>query len=332
MITGGSGFIGSHFHLYLRAFELVNLDLKHPDFEHGATFVQGDICEPGLVEKTLAQHECECIIHLAAEHKDFGVTTEAFFRTNEYGTRLVCEAAAKNNVKKIIYFSSVAVYGQTESPSHEGTATQPNSPYGKSKLAAERVLEDWAQADPERKVVILRPTVVYGERNVANMYRLIEKVKSGFYFNIGKGDNIKSIAYVKNLVEATLYLRDRMKPGVEIYNYSDDAQMSVRQITDTISSALGYRNSISLPYWMLKALALPFDVITWLTGKDIGISSARIKKLKTQTYHRADKIRNDGFVPRFSNEEGLQAMVNWVETGDGFSASIPALPGIQHSR
>ena len=204
-------------------------------------------------------------------------------------------------------------------------ATKPVSAYGKSKLAAEKILREWAEADSSRSLLIIRPTVVYGERNVANMYRLITRVKSGFYFNVGKADNIKSIAYVKNLVEATLFLMKQMKPGVEVYNYSDDRQMSVREITDTISKELGYRKSVSLPYWCLMALAFPFDIVGMILKKDFVISTSRVRKLKDETYHRSDKIRATGFTPRFSNEEGLQAMVNWVRTGrEGIAAPAKA--------
>ena len=103
MITGGSGFIGSHFQNYLRPFEVVNLDLRHPDFKSNAAFVQGDVRKIEDLENTLEAHECESIIHLAAEHKDFGIKDDQFNQTNIEGTRNICRAASNFGIRKIIF-------------------------------------------------------------------------------------------------------------------------------------------------------------------------------------------------------------------------------------
>lgn len=141
------------------------------------------------------------------------------------------------------------------------------------------MLKQWASEDAERAVLIIRPTVVYGERNVANMFRLINQIKDGRYFHIGKGDNIKSIAYVRNLVEATLFLVERMQNGVAIYNYADEPQLSSRKIASTITKALNKREPRTLPYWIVYSMGIPFDILIKLTGKDLPISTNRVKKI-----------------------------------------------------
>ena len=320
--TGASGFIGSYFHEVLPNDQVVNLDLEEPQFKHSAYFIKGNIRNKSDIDNVLAQFACDTIIHLAAEHKDFGIAKEEYFKTNEFGTQNICEAATKFGIKKIVFYSSVAVYGGNVTPSDEMMQPSPNLPYGASKLAGEKVLYQWAAEDKERSVLIVRPAVVYGERNVANMFRLIEQIKAGRYFHIGEGKNVKSVAYVRNLVQATLYLMECMKPGIAIYNYADEPQLTSRQITSIISQSLNKKEPITLPYWMVHTMAIPFDIAIKLTGKDLPISSNRVKKFCTETFHRADKIFSTGFKPQYKNEQGLINMVKWLNSDNFKSEAI----------
>ena len=313
LITGASGFIGSHFHLYLSQEQIINLDLVAPSFDAKSTYVKGDIRKKEDIKAVLEQYDVDLIINLAAEHKDFGIERASYFKTNEEGMRNICEAASEAGVKNIVFYSSVAVYGSNKEPSTESMPPNPNLPYGESKLAGEKVLDNWVKEQPEHAALVIRPVVVYGERNVANMYRLIDQISRGRFFNIGKGKNVKSIAYVQNLVEATLFLIEKMKPGMAIYNYSDEPQLSSRSIATVISEALGKRKPITFPYWLIYAMGIPFDWAIKLTGKDLPISTNRIKKFNTETYHKADKVRREGFSPKWTNKEGLQRMVAWYQ-------------------
>jgi GlcNAc-P-P-Und epimerase len=313
LLTGGSGFIGSHFHKAIPNKEIINLDLHDPFFEGGSTFVKGDIRIKNDIVDAIKEKGIDCIISLAAKHHDFGIGHDEYFDTNEDGTRALCEAATEYNIKKIVFYSSVAVYGVIPEVSSESTTTQPDSPYGASKLAGEKVLEKWASEDTTRMVLIIRPTLVYGSNNRANMYNLIKQVNSGLYFHLGKADNIKSIAYVENLVQATLFLKERMQPGVAIYNYADEPQLTSRKIADVIAAELGKKIWLTIPKGVGVLAGLPFDLAIKLTGKNLPVSSARIKKLGTQTYHSAVKIFAEGFKPQYSTIDGLKKMVSWFK-------------------
>lgn len=313
LIIGGSGFIGSHFQEAYPQELIVNMDIQKPLFTAKTTFVQGDIRKYADLDNLLSQYsDCDTVINLAAEHQDFGLSKEAFHKTNVYGAEMLCKAATKHGIKNIIFYSSVAVYGNNRQPSNEETSPNPINDYGHSKLLAEGVYETWAAKDPLRKVLVIRPAVVYGERNVANMYRLIQQIRKGLYFHIGKGKNIKSIVYVKNIVAATFYLMERMQTGVHIYNYADDEQLSSREIADTIATTIGKRKLITLPYWMVYCLGLPFDLLIKLTGKNLPVSTNRIIKLCTETYHTATKIKSAGFRALYKNKEGLARMISWM--------------------
>lgn len=316
LFSGASGFIGSHFHEAIPQNRIVNLDLVRPAFNFKSTYTKGDIRKIEDITNTLSQYPCDTIIHLAAEHKDFGITEADYFRTNEFGTKQLCDAATQFGIKKFIFYSSVAVYGNNTTPSSEEMTPNPANFYGASKLAGEKVLRAWANEDPQRQVLIIRPVVVYGERNVANMYRLIHQIQAGRYFNIGEGRNVKSIAYVKNLVAATLFLMDKMEVGVHIFNYADTPHLSSRAIGETIAQALGKESLLTLPYWLVYSMGIPFDVAIKLTGKDLPISTNRVKKFCTETFHKADKVINKGFQPLFDNTKGLESMVHWIKQGE----------------
>lgn len=313
LLTGGSGFIGSHFHTAIPNHDIVNLDLERPNFPFKSVFVQGDIRIEKDVRKAVADRGITSIISLAAKHHDFGIGHDEYFDTNEDGTRIICKVATDYNINEIIFYSSVAVYGIREEISTENLETKPDSPYGESKLAGEKVLIEWAKEKPERKVLIIRPTLVFGKNNMANMRNLIKQIDSGLYFHLGKADNVKSIAYVENLVQATLFLKERMKPGVSIYNYADEPQLTTRAISNVIADTLNKKIRLSVPKTLGVMMGLPFDIIIKLTGKNLPISSARIKKLGTATHHSAKKVFSDGFQPRYSTVEGLKKMVDWYK-------------------
>jgi len=207
------------------------------------------------------------------------------------------------------------IKGQRSEITTEDTPLEPTNPYGESKLAAERVFLNWAKEHSDRNLIIIRPTVVFGPHNRANMYNLIDQIAKGRYINIGNGSNIKSVAYVKNLVEATLFLVNKLSTGVHIYNYADSPHLTTGELTKLIFTALGKhppRFKVPLPVALL--LGQPFDWAIHLTGKNLPISTARIKKFCTTTHHKADKIFKEGFNPKFTIEEGLHKMIKWYLT------------------
>src|SRR5690606_2358141 len=114
---------------------------------------------------------------------------------------------------------------------------------------------------------------------------------------------------VENVVQATLYLKDRMTPGVSIYNYADEPQLTTRRIGNAIAGALGKKIWITVPKIFGVLAGIPFDLAIKVTGKNLPVSTARIKKLGTQTRHSGEKIFNEGFKPPYTSIEGLVKMV-----------------------
>ncbi len=312
LISGNAGFIGKYLTSILleKGYTIRGIDIR-PRKEILKEFGQigGNILNREIVRQSM--NDVDTIIHLAAEHKDFGITEADYFRVNEQGTKILLEEASNTSIKKFIFYSSVAVYG-VQSNTTEETAPAPNNPYGASKLAAERLVTTWAKEDPSRTAIIIRPTVVFGANSKANIFRLIRQVCDGRFIMVGNGENIKSIAYVENLVDATFYLMERCSPGVSIFNYADEPHLQTKELVNLIGRIAGRKpNKFFIPLAIATAGGFVFDMLGKVTGIDFSITAARMKKFTVQTYHHAKYIRSLGFVPKYSIEEGLKRNVEW---------------------
>ncbi len=315
LVTGGSGFIGSYFleRLAEEGHEILILDLVEPPAWYPRhAYHKGDIRDKATLARAMAG--CDRVIHLAAAHHDFGIEHDTYFSVNERGSRTMCEVMDDLGVRDCVFYSTVAVYGDAPEPHHEEAPKEPNSPYGASKLAGEAIFREWTERGDGRRCLVIRPTVTFGPRNFANMYSLIRQVHSGKYLEFGPGENIKSLSYVENTVDATLFLLARHgRPAFDVYNYIDKPDLTSRQITHAVYLSLHKKApGFTLPMWVGLLLALPFDVVIALTGKNLPISSARLRKLyEVQTKFEADKLLAAGYKPRVLLTDGIDRMVKW---------------------
>jgi nucleoside-diphosphate-sugar epimerase len=312
LITGNAGFIGKYLtsSLLEKGQEVRGIDIR-PRMDSLAGFKQinGNVLDKDIVRQSMAG--IDCVIHLAAEHKDFGITEDKYFKTNVDGTKTLLDAASETGIKKFVFYSSVAVYGAQSSTTEE-TAPRPINPYGASKLAAEKEITRWANDDKSRTAIILRPTVVFGPNNRANIFRLIKQICDGTFLMVGRGDNIKSIAYVENLVDATIYIMERCSPGIHILNYADEPHLQTKELVNLIGRIAEKKPSkFFIPLDIAAVGGYGFDILGKITGIDFPITAARMKKFTMPTYHRAERIRSFGFIPKYSIEEGLKRNVEW---------------------
>ena len=319
-IVGNAGFIGGYLtqELIPKGHNVIGFDvtLDNPQSKL-CECIAGDICHKETIAGAMKGKKIDLIIDLAAKHHDYGIKDEEFFDVNEKGTKNLIECASDFGVKKFIFFSSAAVYGDQTEPVTEETMLNPTSPYGESKLAGEKILEKWVKDDAAREAVVIRPVVVFGPENYANMYHLIKKISNKKFIFIGKGTNIKSIAYVENLIKATTFLLDRLKPGIDYFNYSDEPQMAIREIVDTICRYAGVTiHKFAIPLSLAMVLTFPFDILEKVTGRLFPITAKRIKKFNTATHYKAQKIRVAGFKQPVTLEDGFKKTLEWYNKID----------------
>lgn len=255
----------------------------------------------------------ETVVLLAAEHRDDVSPTSLYYDVNVQGTKNVLAAMDKNNVKSIIFTSSVAIYGLNKENPDEGHPHDPFNHYGKSKWQAEEVLREWYEKAPEeRSLTIIRPTVIFGERNRGNVYNLLRQISSGKFAMIGSGNNYKSMAYVGNVVEFIKYRLQNETVGYQVYNYIDKPDLSMNQLISEVEKSLNKKvPSIHLPYAVGIMGGLCFDLLSKVTGKKYTISSVRVKKFCATTQFDATKVHSSGFIAPYSLSQGLDRTLQY---------------------
>jgi nucleoside-diphosphate-sugar epimerase len=113
-------------------------------------------------------------------------------------------------------------------------------------------------------------------------------------------------------VQATEFLMKNMRPGVEIFNYADEPQMTTEELVGLIARAAGVpKPGFVIPYWPAYLAAKGLDLVGAITRKEFSITSVRLKKFNTATRFQSDKIRSRGFKPAFSIAEGLASTIQW---------------------
>lgn len=334
LVTGGAGFIGRRLCAALleRGHAVTVLDIVPvPPCRTGeispTRAVRGDVRDLAAVREAL--RGCDAVFHLAAAHHDFGIDRATYFGVNETGAEVICHAMDEVGVAEVCFYSSVAIFGDAPEPHEEDAPTAPTNHYGASKLAGEAVFRRWAATAPGRRVLVIRPTITFGPGNFANMYSLIRQIDSGLFVQVGAGDNIKSLSYVENLVDATLFLWERPSTAsFDAYHWVEKPDLTSGQIAALISTALGRPTPrLRIPLRAALVLAAPFDTVIRLTGRNLPISSARVRKLAAdRTKFEAGKVRDAGFHPRHTLGDGIRRMVEWYRAEGRHQEPVRRLP------
>jgi GlcNAc-P-P-Und epimerase len=310
LILGGSGFIGSRLATLLTE---QSVPVKIGDLRQSETFPQCwkecDVTDQQSLQQ--AAGGASVIINLAAEHRDDVRPASRYHDVNVRGAVQVCNAARQTGVQRIIFTSSVAVYGFHPHAVDESGPFQPFNEYGKTKLEAEAVYRAWADEDPNRTLVIIRPTVVFGEGNRGNVYNLLRQLATGRFLMVGSGTNIKSMAYVGN-VAAFIAHSLRLGPGVHISNYVDKPDMITRDLVWHIHHCLGRSGQRRrIPKSIAMAGGHLFDLAARVSGSSFSISAIRVRKFCETTQFKADQVTRWGFEPPYSLAEGLERTVKF---------------------
>lgn len=312
IIIGGSGFIGTHLinKLNIKS-NVLNLDKRVSKLNIFQKI--GDIRDINFLKKNLEKDSI--IIHLAAEHKDNVEPKELYYEVNCDGTKNIVDVVKEKNIKKIIFLSTVAVYGNESKKIsiNEKSNKNPSNHYGKSKLIAEKILLNWAREKVENELVIIRPTAVFGEGCTGNIFNLAKHI----YYKkpLIKSLDIKKSIVSVNEVVACIYQNICQSNKLLIANVIGKKDLKVKNICNIFSIFFHGKNySFYLPYNItFRILNLINFFTTKIFDKEF-IYKKRAEKFLMQTIFESDVYKNI-----YDNEDELKKYAKYLSKNINFN-------------
>jgi dihydroflavonol-4-reductase len=319
LLTGGSGFIGSRLALAGRDRDLevvvtgrLNTDAERSRVDEllraGSTFEEGQLQEPAFARRIVAG--CDLVIHLAAAQHEANVPDAYYERVNVGGTRALIEASCAAGVRRFVYGSTIGVYGSAaEGMLDEDSPPRPDNVYGRTKLAAEELVREYAG---KLETCIVRITETYGPGDF-RLLKLFRAIDKGAFLMIGDGENKRQVMHVKDLVRG-LQLVSRHPAAVgETFVLPGNEVMTTREMVAAIASALGKKpRRLRLPMWPFMAAAVAFEA----TFKPLGIQPPLHRRRldffrKTFLFSTRKAETLLGFVPQVSFADGARETAQW---------------------
>lgn len=241
------------------------------------------------------------VFNLAAIHREPGHNNVEYFQTNILGAENVCNFADKVGCQNLIFTSSISPYGSTEESKCERSLPIPITPYGSSKLVAEKIHQIWqAKDENNRRLVIVRPGVVFGPGEGGNVSRLVKAVINRYFFYMGNKGTRKAGVYVKELCNAIWWVFNRqVEKGelVSLFNMSMNPGPSISEYVETVCNVSRIKRFVpNIPYTILLLSAFTIDIILRPIGIKHPFSPVRIRKL----------IRSNNILPTYLVENGYE--------------------------
>lgn len=264
----------------------------------------GNVLDKEALQSALP--DADLVVLLAAEHRDDLTPVSLYYDVNVKGIENTLEVMERNGLKRLVFTSTVAVYGLNKENPNEDTQIAPFNHYGKSKWKAEQILQEWYKTHKDWNIHVIRPTVIFGEKNRGNVYNLLNQIASGKFMMIGKGNNRKSMSYVGNVAAFIQFLILHKKSGYQIFNYVDKPDFTTNDLVFYTGDVLDKKvPPLRIPYWLGLMAGYGFDALALVTGRKLPISSVRVRKFCAVTQYDATKAMISGFQPLYTMEEGL---------------------------
>lgn len=321
LITGASGFIGSFIveEALKRGLDTWAAIRKSSSREwlqdERIHFIELNLSSKTQLVEQLRDQNFDYVVHAAGVTKCLNKAD--FHRINTEGTKNLAEALLEVGMplKRFVFVSSLSIFGaiKEQQPYEaicENDSPQPNTEYGRSKLAAEHCLETLAERLP---YIILRPTGVYGPRE-KDYFIMAKSIKQHSDFAVGYKRQDITFVYVEDVVQAVFLALEKGKNGRK-YFLSDGEVYQSATFSNLIHEALGrpWWIRITAPVWVLRIVTFLGEYIGRITGKVTALNNDKYNILKQRNW-RCDiqpAIDELGYQPKVQLEEGVKKTIQW---------------------
>lgn len=279
-------------------------------------FLELNLGNKEQMKERMGNLKFDYVVHAAGATKC--LHAEDFFRSNTDGTKNLVQALIELQMplKRFVFVSSLSVYGPVaeKQPYREiclNDKPQPNTAYGRSKLAAEQYIESLSSLP----YVILQPTGVYGPRE-RDYFIMAKSIKSHTDFSVGYKPQDLTFVYVLDVVQAIFLALDCQKTGGK-YMLSDGEVYSSRTFSDLIHRELGkpWLLRIKAPIWLLRIITFCGEYIGRMTGKISALNNDKYNIMKQRNW-RCDinPAKKDlGYKPKYQLDEGVRLTIKWYK-------------------
>jgi nucleoside-diphosphate-sugar epimerase len=319
LVTGAGGFIGLNLCLYLsgNGYKVTGLDRHYPPSEtwanmHGLSMKTGDFRDSDSLSPLL--RDADIIVHLASAHLQISLDHREYWDINVHSLEPLLQHALEAGVRRFIHISSVGAYGRLgKLAADEDTACHPQSIYGQTKLAGEKVVRDFSQrtAFP---VVILRPAWVYGAfcPRTLKLYKTLKKRR---FVMIGDGSNLRHPVYIADFCRAIELSIEKEEPVGGMFLVAGPQVVTTRQLVDTFASTLDLPKPwLRMPYWMGSGMALLSEAGFGLISKEPPVSRRSLEFFNTDNAFDISRARRSlSFEPSYDLSAGLRHCRPWLE-------------------
>ena len=279
VVLGASGFVGTRLlHRLvtngatgLRAIDMLPPRAILPGVRYGSLDVRAPIPAEWAADASV-------IYNLAAVHRTPGHAGSEYFDTNVAGALNTTALAVECNVETIVFTSSISVYGPCEREVSEVSPLNPISHYGRSKLLAEEIHRRWLLGANTRRLVTVRPGVIFGPGDHGNYTNLARALRRGYFFYPGRKDTVKSGGFVDELLDSIEFALG--SPDREVlFNFCYPDQPTIEQIVQTFGRVNGRKYApLTFPLPLLLAVAGLFELFS-KAGLKTNIHRDRVRKL-----------------------------------------------------
>lgn len=312
IIFGGAGYIGRNMlSIFIKEnvfSEYIVCDIKNlAGFEHESKvlFKDIDVRQKINLELSDIDENGSWIFNFAAIHREPGHEYKEYFDTNTPGALNVTEFATKHNIKNIFFTSSIAPYGKSLDKRTEESRLYPETAYGISKLLAERIHQQWMAENTKRRLIIVRPSVVFGPKDPGNVYRMIKALKKGTFVLPNGGKVIKAYGYIYGLVDSFLFTMNKSERLI-IYNYAENPLVPLNEMVEIVKKEFGYtRPTLVLSVNILSVLAFFLQIASKITGRKTEIHPVRVRKAGFPTNIDPKYLRDNNFDFKYDFKSAL---------------------------